>query len=263
MDFRFTTLDDPELIVYSQLKSHRSPTFFVGEGRLVTERMLQSDYPVHSVLISQRKREWARNSIALIGDVPVYVVSDLAMEQLVGFSFHSGILSAGIRGEIGPTLEQLSSQDTATFLALPHLDLAENLGSIIRSARALGCAGLLLDQRAPDALGRRVLRVSMGHAMFLPCFSAVDLLGQVQRLKVDGFQVTAVEHHDSMVPLSRARATGRQVLVLGNEFEGVSPDWLELADQIVGIPMQAGVDSLNVAVTAAIVMQRLCQVRVE
>lgn len=261
MDFRVTQLDDPELDVYCQLKSRRSGKFFVGEGRLVTERLLQSDFQVHSVLISQRKRDWAEGNGPLLAGVPIYVLPDTAIEQIVGFSFHSGILSAGVRPSIGPTLEGLATRNSATLLALPHLDLEENLGSIIRSARALGCSGLLLDQRAPDRFSRRVLRVSMGHSLFLPCFvSNGSLLDDVAFLKARGFRVTSVEHHAAMVPISQAQVFDRQILVLGNEFDGVSEPWLDLADQIVGIPMCSGVDSLNVAVTAAIALQRFCRV---
>jgi len=150
-----------------------------------------------------------------------------------------------------------SGQGTArreTLIALPTMDSGENLGSIIRSAYGLGMTGLLLPEGSADPLARRVVRVSMGHVLSFPFHCSPDLPADLLRLQQVGFQLIGCEVHSDMIPLRMAKAGPRQVLVFGHEFAGLGDEFLTQMDQIVGIRMANAVDSLNVAVAAAIVM---------
>lgn len=258
-----TQIDDPRLRIFADLKATKKDRAFVGEGRLVSERIMTSDYPVESLLISTQKLAWVESWSGCLTGTPVYTVDRDSIEQLVGFPFHSGILTAGRRGLPAPMQQAIQQWEDptvpATLLALPHLDLAENLGSLLRSTLGLGGQGVLLDRRAPDYLGRRVLRVSMGHALRLPVQTVTaSLVQRVRELKQCGFRVVVLEAQADMVPLSQAEISKRQVLVLGNEFDGVSGEWWELADQVVGVPMASEVDSLNVAVMGALALHHFC-----
>jgi tRNA G18 (ribose-2'-O)-methylase SpoU len=94
----------------------------------------------------------------------------------------------------------------------------------------------------------------MGHALAFPCWRTPDWRTDLQRLRSAGFRLIGIEHHARMVPLASVRPAPRQALVLGNEFSGLDAEVLDQMDQVVGIPMANGVDSLNVAVTAAIAL---------
>jgi tRNA G18 (ribose-2'-O)-methylase SpoU len=243
---------------------------FVGEGRLVVERLLRCPYPPTGLLVAESKVGWAESSITAasadrpeLRELPIYVLPDDVLNHVVGFEFHSGIMGSGHRA-VPRVLQQRMTEWFAarspaasgreTIIVVPAMNSAENLGSIIRSAHGLGAAGLILSAQSADHLSRRVIRVSMGHALSFPCWRSENWIDDLQRLRAVGFRLIGIEHHPQMQPLAASKQYERQVLVFGNEFAGLDEATLEMMDDIVGIEMHNTVDSLNVAVTAAIVL---------
>jgi tRNA G18 (ribose-2'-O)-methylase SpoU len=79
-------------------------------------------------------------------------------------------------------------------VVLPELHDPENLGSIVRTSRALDVTGILLGPRTADFLSRRVIRVSMGGVFHVPIRRADDLLGELRRLRDEfGYELIATE----------------------------------------------------------------------
>lgn len=313
---------DPRLIPFLALPLRKSVSatpdeWFIAEGRLVVERLLASPYEPVALLVAESKQRWVETVCAaavstreLPGPLPVYLLPDERVPDVVGFDFHSGILGAGRRQtppvwnaefarwfKLGPPpaiaaaaasqetdsreivsrgadslgldfqgmdsrgtdsrgtfVHEITSWAVETLLVLPAMSLAENLGSILRSARGLGATGVVLAPQSADPLARRVLRVSMGHALSFPCWHSQDWQRDLLRLRDGGFRLIGIEHHPRMIPLHIAPRYPRQALVLGNEYAGLDEETLEMMDEIVGIPMHPAVDSLNVAVTAAIAL---------
>lgn len=248
---------------------------FIAEGRIVAQRLLESAYRVESLVVASRKIDWVETQLGKrpdLAELPVYCLPDVKIEQMIGFEFHSGILGCGLRTTPTSLLNlarswfqpiddkcQATNDGTSSLVALPYISQPENLGSILRSARALGVAGLLVDRRSVDPFSRRVLRVSMGHALGVPILKCDDVRTELQELRRVGFRMIGVEVDQTMIPLQFARPVGRQVLILGSEFEGLGREWLDWVDQVVGIPMPPEVDSMNVAVVAAIAMHQFCR----
>lgn len=247
-----------------------SDGLFIAEGRLVVERLLRCPYQPAGLLIANQKLDWCQTVVRAAADVrpdlqslPIYVLPDDVLNQVVGFEFHSGIMGSGLRAVpaalqqpmrewFGPRLHTAGPSET--LVVLPAMNSAENLGSIIRSAHGLGAAGLVLSAKSADHLSRRVIRVSMGHALAFPCWRSEDWIDDLRRLRTVGFRLIGIEHHPRMQPLRTAKRYTRQALVFGNEFAGLDEATLEMMDDVVGIEMQNDVDSLNVAVTAAIAL---------
>lgn len=243
---------------------------FVAEGRLVVERLLRCPYQPTGLLVAESKVGWAEATVKAASverpefhELPIYVLPDDALNGVVGFEFHAGVMGSGHRA-VPEVLQQRkaewfaprspSSLGPETLIVLPAMSSVENLGSMIRSAHGLGAAGLILSAQSADQLSRRVIRVSMGHSLSFPCWRSDDWIGDLQRLRAVGFRLIGIEHHPRMQPLAASKQYERQALVFGNEFAGLDEATLEMMDDIVGIEMQNGVDSLNVTVTAAIVL---------
>ncbi|MBL8891167.1 MAG: RNA methyltransferase [Planctomycetaceae bacterium] len=242
---------------------------FIAEGRLVVERLLRCRYRTDALLVSASKVNWASQTVLAAANereelrtVPIYVLPDQILSAVVGFEFHSGIMGCGHRALPEVLQRQMlgwfASVPTVvkreTLIVLPAMNSAENLGSIIRSGHGLGAAGLVLSNRSADHLSRRVIRVSMGHALAFPCWRTDDWVGDLQRLRTAGFRLIGVEHHPRMQLLNTAKRYERQALVFGNEFDGLDETTLSMMDDIVGLEMHHSVDSLNVAVTTAIAL---------
>lgn len=254
------SLDDPRVAMYRHLKSSnllRDGRLFIAEGIRVVERLLESDYQVDSVLVAERRAdEWTTR---VPPKVPLYVVPQDVGEQLTGFNFHVGVLACGIRRPSSPLEASLPQPGQPGVLVVcPNCDNPENLGAIVRIASAFGVRGLLLGRQCSDPFSRRVLRVSMGTAFRFPIRESLDLKRDLLRLKCEEqFEVVATVLAPAAVPLRQFVPPPRVALLLGNESEGLQSEWLDLSDHLVTIPMHGGVDSLNVAIAAGIVLHHV------
>ncbi|MFG2832251.1 TrmH family RNA methyltransferase [Streptomyces sp. NPDC048434] len=132
-----------------------------------------------------------------------------------------------------------------------------NLGTIVRTARALGVRDIVLTDETTDLSSRRVLDAARGAVLGCRVRRFADPGGALASLRESGFQIVVTSprgtHLQSMAPLR-----GRKVaLVVGNETDGVSAATLAAADLVVQIPMAGAVESLNVGVAAGISIYEL------
>jgi 23S rRNA (guanosine2251-2'-O)-methyltransferase len=137
------------------------------------------------------------------------------------------------------------------LLALDRVTNPQNLGMLIRSAAAGGIAGVLIPERGCAPLSPMVIKASAGTLFKCPLLRCGELAPALQQLQKAGAEVCVLSSHASD-NLFAAKARGPRVYVLGNETEGVSAEVSKLADRRVFIPMANGVESLNVAVTGAL-----------
>lgn len=133
-----------------------------------------------------------------------------------------------------------------------------NVGAIFRSAAALGMDGVLLTHTAVDPLTRRVARVSMGTVFQIPWARATLEESQgtalISRLQSFGYKTVAMAltEDSTNIDNEEIRANEKLAIVLGTEGTGLPSDVISACDYRVRIPMQRGVDSLNVAAASAI-----------
>ena len=253
-------LDDPRLAVYRHLKSTnetRDSGQFVVEGDKLFERLLDSDFPLASVLVSDRAGPLGLERVP--DDVPVYLVPHERMELLVGFNFHRGVLASGLR-KPWPKLDDVvnSAGDRTTLVVCPRIDNPENLGGILRIADVFGVLAVVTGARCPDPLSRRVLRVSMGSSLCVPVVAPEDLKSALLRLQNEHrFRLTATVLDPTAAPLEQFRRADRVAVLLGSEGTGLDQEWVNLCDDLLTIPMRAGAESLNVAVAAGIILYHL------
>ncbi len=259
-----SSLDDPRVAPYRDLvhsRDARASGLFVAEGEKLTQRLLESSFETVSVLLAERFVE--RVAPALPGHVPVFVVSDELIREIVGFNFHRGVMACG-RRRLAARLEDvvLPREAPKGLLVCPTPNDPENLGGIIRSAAAFGVDALLISDSSIDPFSRRVLRVSMGAAFKLPIIESSRLLADVRRLTHD-WDVTAFATvlADDAEPLSTIQPPLRWALVLGSEGEGLSPEWIAACARQATIPMRRRVDSLNVSVAAGVFLHHFSETR--
>ena len=278
---RILSLDDPRIAGYRSLRerSLRDEGLFITEGALLAERLLASRFPIESLLVS----EGAQNSQARFLDLaqdraPVYVAKPALLRQIVGFDFHRGVLALGRRLPFPNAIDLVESltqslTDAAgssarlRLVACPSTETSENLGLIVRSARAFGVHGLLLGEGA-DPLSRRCLRQSMGSALFLPMARSARLLEELRELRRSlGLRLVAAvangvggSSSGGVTELSKFVWPERAVLAVGHEFDGLDQSWLESCDDRVTIPVAPECDSLNVAVATGVLLHHMSTV---
>jgi len=141
------------------------------------------------------------------------------------------------------------------LIALDRITNPQNLGMIIRSVAASPSAGLLLPTKGCAPLSPLVIKASAGTLFRCPILRCDDLAEALRAFQNLGSEVCVLtgSAEQSLGDYDPARPV---VFVLGNETEGVSDKVMKLADRQVRIPMANGVESLNVAVTAALLAFR-------
>jgi len=127
-----------------------------------------------------------------------------------------------------------------------------NLGAIVRVAEAGGAAAVLIAGTSADPFGWKALRGSMGSALRVPIAVHKGALN-VGDLRARGFRVAAATPRGGRAP-DEVDLCGRVAIVIGGEGPGLSPDFVRDADDRITIPMTPAVESLNMAVAAALLV---------
>jgi tRNA G18 (ribose-2'-O)-methylase SpoU len=230
----------------------------IVEGVPAVQRLLASPYRVRAVF-------GVPGRVAALGlpeGVPAYEADKWVLSEVIGFRLTRGVLASADRRPPADLDELLAGPDPAAprrLAVLEALNDAENLGSIARSAVALGVDGMLLDPRCADPLYRRAVRVSMGHVLALPFAVLPDWPGGLDRLHDAGYLTVALTPAPDAVELREIdpRAHPRTAVLLGAEGPGLTAEAQRAARVRARIPMRAGVDSLGVAAAAAVAFATL------
>jgi tRNA G18 (ribose-2'-O)-methylase SpoU len=137
---------------------------------------------------------------------------------------------------------------------LDEISSTQNIGSIARSAAAIGVNSYLLPKHGPHPYSRRALRVSMGHVSMLKIHTYSDIKETIYALKTQGYRIYAAEVTEDSTPLSNVKVSEKWVLLMGHEGSGLSDEVLSICDEVVTIEMMQGVKSFNVGVAASLMM---------
>ena len=254
---------DPRVSDYTNLSERvgiKQFCRFIAEGELVVRHLIESPYKVRSVFLADYWLPRAQNVlIGLSPLVPVYSAPESVLNAVVGFKFHRGILACGETGTL-PSVPQLLANAT-TLVILEELSNHDNMGSIFRTASALGGSGVavLVSADSCHPMYRKSIRVSMGHVLRIP-FTISDHLEQdLILVHAAGFTSIALTPDPAAVDLRTIypAAVPKPALLLGAEGPGLSASLLSAANLNVRIPMSSHTDSLNVGVAMGIALHHL------
>lgn len=258
---KLTDLDDDQLAVYRDIRWDRKPLadskHFIAEGKLCVQRLLESDLLVESILVARGREDEAERWCTQ--QTPIYSLPPDAIRKLVGFDFHRGCMACGVRPDLRTAeASDLHKASGRLGLAALHVAERENLGSMMRSAAAFGVDTILLGPGTADPFSRRVIRVSMGTVFRLKLMRMQQPIEQLLRFQAGGICTIATSLAASAIPLNRFHRNGGPCLLLmGNEASGLSEQVCTMADHELKIPMEMGIDSLNVGVAAAVFLYTL------
>ena len=240
----------------AQLRNRVEPEkgVFIVESPKVIHVALNAGYTPVALLCERRHITGdAADIIQLCGDIPVYTGERELLSQLTGYTLTRGVLCAMRR----PMERDLKSivEGKRRVVVIDGVVDTTNIGAIFRSAAALGIDAVLLTRNACDPLNRRAVRVSMGSVFLVP-WTWLDDYSFLHQL---GFKTAAMALTDDSVSIDDVRLTSehRLAIVMGTEGDGLPHKTIAEADYVVRIPMQHGVDSLNVAAAAAVAFWQL------
>lgn len=230
-------------------KARKEQGIFVVEGKKMCkeapEGWLVKAYVSESFLLEPDARE-------LLAGKEYEVVSDSVFKSISDTQTPQGILCL-VRMPQYELSDMLRGEDTH-LLILESIQDPGNLGTMLRTGEGAGITGVILNQTTVDLFNPKTIRSTMGSIYRVPYYVTSDLKDTVEQLrKTHGIGVYAAHLRGTMQYDEPSYCKGTAFLI-GNEGNGLSDEIAELADTYIRIPMQGEVESLNAAVSAALLM---------
>ncbi|HET6762007.1 MAG TPA: RNA methyltransferase [Longimicrobiaceae bacterium] len=248
--------EQKELRALRQRRSREETGLFLAEGVRAVEDLAASGLSIRMALFASPLEDGERGRALLQAlasqKVAVHEVPDAELRGYAATDTPQGIVAMA---EIPRrTLADLRpAAEPAAVVVLDAVQDPGNFGTLVRTAEALGAAGVVSLPGTVDAWNAKAVRSAMGSSFRLPLVDAEwDELEPW--LRAEGFAILAAAAGGDPVSGGGRRRTA---LVLGNEGAGVSPGTLRRADGVAGIPLRGRAESLNVAAAGAILLYEL------
>lgn len=185
--------------------------------------------------------------------IPVKVLPRAELDRLAGGGNHQGVAAA--TGAFRYTaLDRLLKREQSALLFLDGLSDPHNVGSLIRSAECAGFGGVVLPTRRASGVTAAARRVSAGAAEVMPVARVPNLTHALAEARRSGYWVVGLDEEADKDVWSSDLMEPPLALVLGAEGRGISRIVREACDELVRIPQEGQIGSLNVAVAGAVAM---------
>lgn len=178
-----------------------------------------------------------------------YVLTDSLFKSISDTKTPQGIMCIC---KINPT--DILLKQKGNYIALQNIQDPSNMGTIMRTAEALGINGILCSVDCCDVYSPKVLRGSMGAIFRLPIAQVNNMQGFLEHTNQLGFITLAAVPSTSAEKITEINLNGSVVAFIGNEGNGLTNDIITLCTKRVTIPMNGRAESLNAAVAASIIM---------
>ena len=227
---------------------------FIEGARLVAEA-IQSRVVIEQAFVSIDEAPHFTELMTDAGARTIYELSSAAFQSIADTVTSQGIVVISHR----PTADDASiaariTETTIPLVVLLHrINNPSNLGAIVRTAEAAGAAGVIVSAESADAFSPKALRASMGSAFRLPIWQGVSFDDVIEWARANRLRTTAAdaaaEQAHSEIDWYLPR-----MLVFGSEAHGLSDDERERVEEVIKIPMEREVESLNLAVAAGVIL---------
>jgi len=221
------------------------------EGDHLLAEALRSGMVLKTVFISERR---AVPSI-VPRSVEVLTLTDEVFASVVETQSPQGV--AALLVPPVPKIDAVlhgNSNGTPLILIAAGLQDPGNLGTLVRSAEAFGATAILTTPGTVSAWNQKALRASVGSIFRMPVIAAT--IDDVASLKSHGIRLLAAVGSDDLNPTDAQKVdlASPCALLIGNEGAGLTPEWMELADEHVTIPCPGPVESLNAAIAGSLLL---------
>jgi RNA methyltransferase, TrmH family len=232
-----------------EARERRAQGMTIIDGAREIKRALDAGIIFEKVFYVKGQQEDLLKKL-VAGKIESIEVDDKIMEKLVYGERHEGIIALAKTPSLGLKDLKLSAQPLV--VVLESLEKPGNLGAVLRTCDGVGVEAVLVCDPKTDVYNPNVIRSSTGVIFSVPvvCASSVEISAFLKSKKI---RICATAPATTKL-YTQADFKGAWALVLGSEDQGLSDHWLKLADMTVKIPMNGRADSLNVSISAAIIL---------
>jgi TrmH family RNA methyltransferase len=244
-----------QALLTNRATRQRERAFIVGGVRPIT-LAVERGWPLHGLLYASGTRlsRWAAQTLDQARTTTIAVAPELLAELAEKPDGEPELIAVARLGE--DDLDRLPLGPDLFTVVCDRASSPGNIGTIIRSADALGATGVVVTGHAADPYAPQAVRASTGSLFALPVLrtSARDVLDWVDRTRAAGLPTQIVGTDETGAhDLSEVDLSGPTLLVVGNETSGLSAAWRAACQTMARIPMSGTASSLNAAAAATVV----------
>ena len=236
--------------VAASAEARREEGVFFAEGLRLCLDLAQNVRP-QTVFVTEALLE-ERPELETLG-VETFLVKDGVAQKLAETRSPQGLFCLFAT----PAAAQSALRCEDGVLLCEAMQDPANVGAVVRSAAGLGFGGVVFTHGSADAFGPKALRAGMGSVLRLPVLQGADTKETVLALRGAGVRWYAAAAPADSLAAHRADKKPPFGLMIGNEGAGLVPDSMAMADERLHVPMRAGVESLNAAAAAAVLMYEM------
>lgn len=208
---------------------------------------VQKAYVTESYLSVEENRQ-------ILDGIEYELLADPVFKAVAGTQTPQGILAA-VRIPKWDLADVIAKR-AAHCLLLENIQDPGNLGTMLRTAEGAGMSAVIASRTTADLYNPKTVRATMGSIYRVPFLVADDFYALLLQMKKSGIKLYAA-HLKGSVPYDQPDYTPACAFLIGNEANGLTKEAAGLADAAVKVPMEGNVESLNAAVTAAILMYEM------
>jgi TrmH family RNA methyltransferase len=245
-------------------KKYRTQTgLYIAEGVRLVEEAVIAGAPVEAILLSGDLQSGRYDKIitrVVSLGAEVYEVTEQVLAHVADTKTPQGVVAI-VRQTAGDPTAFLQNKTNPLYLVLDGIQDPGNLGTMIRTADAVGATGVFLGTNCVDLYNPKVVRATMGSLFHLPLFE-VDLEQFLPLIKAQGVSVvgTATQAEKTVFQHDFTKGTA---LVIGSEAHGMSDSVAALVDQNISLPMPGQAESLNAAIASSVMLYEALRQRTQ
>ncbi len=224
---------------------------FVLEGLRPVEEAVARHLVLDRVVVSESYFQTSTDVISQLNLYEISVVDDRTFKELHGTSTSCGIIAIATIPQFEP--DDIFDKSPAIVVICDEIQDPGNLGTIVRSAYASDVAGLILTRGCADPYGPKVVRATAGSLFDIPLIRDTTHGQCLEMLAQRNIPLWICDASASILYFE-ADLRGPLALVFGNETRGISDEFLQNCAGSLCIPMRQGSESLNVGVSAGIIL---------
>lgn len=244
-----TSRDNKIFKLASRLKSARGRNeekLFLIEGARSVRDAYDKGADFYCIILSENAQ------LQFKADCPIYTFAPKLFGEISETVTPQGII--GICRMRKCSVEDILAKNSDLVILCEALQDPGNIGTIIRTAHAAFCGGVILSKGCCDLYNPKIVRATMSGMFSVPVVQGISAKDAVETFSKNGYCAVAGALTEKCVDLYDADLKGKHLIIIGNEGNGVTKETLSMCDKVVKIPMHPDAESLNAAVAGSVMM---------
>lgn len=185
-------------------------------------------------------------------DCPVYAFAPKLFSEIAETVSPQGVIAICPVKKCG--LGDILSLGKKCVVMCEALQDPGNIGTVIRTAHAADSAGVVLTKGCCDLYNPKIVRATMSGIFSVPVVSGAESEKVIEYFRANGYKIVAGALTEEAVDFYSADLSGKVLIIIGNEGNGVEESTLSLCDNVLKIPMRSDAESLNAAVAGSVMV---------